>query len=191
MMHVDRIDTSRLPDGLRGTRRTLALMAACVRKDAGNLALRQRALSIVQNCGGHDFSCEIRALFHYCRDAITYRRDPVDVEWVQDAARTISVFGSGDCDDKCVCLATLLATLGHRSRFVCIGPSREQFLHVYLEVHTKRGWLPLDPTPEQAPAGWEARGQHRAVYEIWPTGDNSALTFLAVGILAFWLLKRG
>ena len=189
-MHVDRIDTARLSDGLPGTRQTLAHMARIVRGGAGSLPLRQHALRIVAQCGGHDFACEVRALFHYCRDSITYRRDPVEVEWVQDALRTCFTFGSGDCDDKIVCLATLLACLGHRSRFVVIGPNEHKYTHVYLEVMQGSRWVPLDPTPEQAPAGWQARATQRAIYEIWPNDSSSnALALIAAGLLAFWLLK--
>lgn len=189
-MHVDSIRSAPLLDGLAGTRQTLREMAAMVRKDAGALDNRQRALAIVAACQGHDFLCEIRAVFHFCRDQITYRRDPVEREWIQDAARTIGVFGSGDCDDKVVCLATLLGALGHRSRFVVVGHKRDQFTHVYLEVHTNNGWLSLDPTPERAPVGWQAKGMHRDTYEIWgnETGGG-ALYLVAAGALLWWILK--
>ena len=187
---LDRIDSGPLLSGLAGTGQTLRLMAQAVRDGAADPWIRQRALEIVSACGGHQFDCEVRALFTYCRDQITYRRDPVQNEWVQDAKRTMAVFGTGDCDDKCVCLATLLGALGHKARFVCVGKDAHNYSHVYVEVRTKRGdWIPLDPTPEQAHAGWETRGLHRAVYDIWDSPNTEALTLLAVGLLAFWLLR--
>lgn len=188
---IDWIHREPLADGLRGTKRTLQLMAELVRKDVGDVWIRQKALSIVQQCGGHNFSCEIQALFHYCRDQIIYRRDPVEVEWVADARRTIEVFGSADCDDKCVCLATLLGTLGHKSRFVVVGKSVDDYSHVYLEVATKSGWLSLDPTPEQAPVGWQARGLHRATYDIWPAGGGLGGTvgMIALAAMLYYILK--
>ena len=189
-MHVDSIRQGKLLDGLAGTRQTLDEMAALVRKDSGSLQLRQFALSLVERCNGHQFDCEIRAVFHFCRDEITYRRDPVEHEWVQDAARTIFVFRTGDCDDKVVCLATLLGALGHKSRFVVIGRRAGQYTHVYLEVQTKNGdWLPLDPTPERAAVGWEARALHRETFEIWGARDISAAALLVAGALLFWLLS--
>lgn len=194
LMHVDSLQSVRLLDGVAGTQQTLVAMAAQVRQDAGNLTLRQKALKIVSDCPGHDFKCEIRALFRYCRDQITYRKDPVENEWVQDAARTLHVFGTGDCDDKVVCLATLLATLGHKSRFVIIGRRPDQFSHVYLEVQTAPDkWVPLDPTPERAPAGWEARGLYRETFEIFDGAGGSSnsglLLFAGAGLLCWWLLK--
>lgn len=187
---IDWTSTKNLSDGLFGTGRTLEQMAAFVRRDANSLWLREKALEIVSGCGGHEFSCEIHTLFHYVRDQITYRRDPVNVEWIQDARRTIDYFRTGDCDDLVVCLASLLAALGHKSRFVCIGKDASNYSHVYLEVLTKSGrWLPLDPTPEQAPVGWEARGLHRAVYEIWGNSTNKIFGWALIGGLLYLAFK--
>lgn len=189
-MHVDRTQNARLLDGLDGTHQTLAAMAALVRRDSGDLLLREKALQITQDCAGHDFDCEIDALFRFVRDDIVYRRDPIETELVQDARRTIFRYGSGDCDCKCVCLATLLGTLGHKARFKVHGTKRGSYQHVYLEVQRKDGtWLPLDPTPEQAPPGWEARG-HTATYEIF-TGASPGSPLLLVGaaLLLYWFLR--
>jgi transglutaminase-like putative cysteine protease len=123
------------------------------------------------------------------------------VELVQDAKRTIWKYGSGDCDCKVVCLATLLGCLGHRSRFKVLGPSRSNYTHVYLEVYTRNcncgrcgkrgGWMPLDPTPEHAPPGWEARGMPTDTYDIWPESIDSigpAALFVG-GLLLWWWLR--
>lgn len=188
-MHVDSISRTSLLAGSPGTEQTLSSMAALVRRDSSNLLLRQKALDLVSTCEGHNFQCEIDTIFHYCRDEIVYRRDPVHAEWVQDAARTIGVFGSGDCDDKVVCLATLLSCLGHKSRFVVVGSSGRKFTHVYLEVETRGGWLPLDPTPEEAPLGWEVQGLYKSTYDIFNEGGDGML-LLALGIAAYFFFLR-
>jgi len=191
MYAIDQVWTGQLLDGTPGTNQTLDWMAGMVRRDAGNLSLRSHALSLVAGCEGHNFLCEIQALYRYIRDGITYRRDPIGVEWVQDATRTLFVFGSGDCDDKVVALATLLATLGHRSRFVVLGKTKEKYTHVYLETFIQGRWIPLDPTPEKAHAGWEAQGAIRSTYEIFGGGEKkTSLPFILIaGLLAWWLLK--
>lgn len=155
-----------LAPGVTAVAQTLAVMAALVRRDAQDEWLRRYALALVAGCRGHDFECEIERVFCYVRDAITYRRDPVTVERVQDAKRTIAL-GSGDCDDKVVLLATLLAAVGHRPRFVVIGYRRGAYQHVFLEVLMRGRYVALDPTNERATVGWEARGVTRAVYEIF------------------------
>ena len=188
-MHVNDVRSTRLLDGLPGVEQTLATMAALIRRDSNDLLVRNKALEITDGCAGHDFDCEIEALYSYCRDEITYRRDPVEQERVQDARRTIWTFGTGDCDDKVVCLGSLLGTLGHRSRLKVHGTKRGNYSHVYLEVQRRDGsWLPLDPTPEQAHVGWEARGR-TATYEIFTQQSAAPLLLIGGALLLYWLLR--
>lgn len=193
MYGVDQAYKLPLLAGIPGTYQTLEHMAALVKRDSHDMEIRNVALQIVQGCGGHQFGCEITNLFEFVRDHITYRRDPVGQERVQDAKRTLFVFRTGDCDDKVVLLASLLGSLGHRSRFVVLGYSPGNFAHVYLEVETRRGWIPLDPTPERATAGWEASGVLRKTYEIFETQRNglSPLLLFAAIAGAAWILLRG
>lgn len=153
--------------GNAGVYQTLDIMAQLVRRDAASEYLRRFALDLVWGCGGHDADCEIRACFEFARDAITYRRDPHSVERVSDAKRTIES-GVGDCDDKCVLLCSLLAVIGYRTRFVVCGFRRNSHSHVYCEVLSKRGWIALDPTPENALMGWQQNhAPYREIYEIF------------------------
>jgi hypothetical protein len=153
--------------GASGVYRTLELMAQLVRRDASSEYLRRVAVDLVRGCPGHDDQCEIKRVFEYARDRITYRRDPTGIERISDARRTIES-GVGDCDDKCIVLSSLAAVLGYPSRFVVCGFKRHSFSHVYCEVLTRRGWLALDPTPENAAFGWEQQhAPYREVYEIF------------------------
>lgn len=156
-----------LPRGQRGTVQTLRLMAQYCRRDAASQQLRAIAHKIIGGIPGHDFNGEIRALFSFTRDQIIYRRDPMEVERVQDAVRTLQ-FGSGDCDDKVTLLVTLLAVCGHRARFCVSGRAPGNWTHVYCEVMTPQGWLPLDPTPETAQPGWEPNAPAKGVFDLWP-----------------------
>jgi hypothetical protein len=150
-----------LDSGAEGTFQALAIMGACVRgecppdfsgyQDENN---RQVAERIVRNVPGQDSAGEIRALFDYVRDRITYRKHPINQQRVQDCRRTLEL-RSGDCVSKSVCLATLLAALGYESRFVAQSPDGENFTHVYVEVLTDAGeWQALDPVAEGHPMGW-------------------------------------
>ena len=155
-----------LGQGTKGIERTLQVMAEIVRRDCADQELRDFALNLVRNVRGHGFMDEIESVFAYCRDAITYRKDPVLVERVQDARRTIH-FKTGDCDDKSLLLCVLLGTLGHRTRFKLAGNSPTQWTHVYVEVLAPDAkWIALDPTAEQAHPGWETNG-HKGIFEIF------------------------
>lgn len=180
MLGVDQVEHRRLSAGKAGTMETLEAMARFVRRDHADPRVRELALTIVRGCPGHSFECEIHKLFEFVRDRVTFRRDPVNQERVQDTLRTALVFKTGDCDDKTVCLASLLGAVGHRTRFVAIG-TINQFSHVFLEVKTRRGWLPLDPTPERYQPGDRLNGMPtEARFEIWPENDNGIELFVAV-----------
>jgi len=146
--------------------KTLAVMRELVKRDAADTVLRRFAVQLVSDCRGHDFRCEVEQCFRFVRDAITYRRDPAAVEYIQDA-REMLCTRVGDCDEKACLLASLLGALGHKSRFVVTGHTRGSYSHVYLEVLTRNGWLPLDPTNERAGCGWQQRAVSRATFEIF------------------------
>jgi len=159
-----------LPPGTAGIERTLKHMADFVRADCRNQAVRTIAESITADCGDHDFDAEIEALFRYVRDEVTFRRDPVDLERVSGAMGTLQS-KVGDCDDKVVLLATLLCALGHESRFAVVSQGTNgEWDHVYLEIGTKSGWLPADPTSKSAQLGWETPHRRKWIYPIWNHG---------------------
>lgn len=122
---------------------------------------------------GHDFRGEIASLFFFVRDRIAYRRDPVDTERVQDPCVTLDL-KTGDCDDKCVLLAALLAAMGHTSRF-CVQRHNGFFDHVYVEVLFEQTseWIALDPTADGldgqplANVGWRNLADEEWVYTIF------------------------
>lgn len=176
-----------LPPGQAGTWRTLELMAQAVRGEVApdysgwrDEQIRRKAVDVTQGMQGHDFDGEVAALFAYVRDRLRYRRDPVDTERVQDAARTLEA-NSGDCDDKVVLLATLLAALGGLPRFVVQSQDGAEFDHVYLEVFDERSnaWLALDPTADGqaglplAEVGWRNPARLEERYSIFPEVEMS------------------
>jgi len=100
-----------------------------------------------------DYACEVKCLHAYVRDSIRYLQDPVDVERLQSADKTIEL-GAGDCDDKSILLAALLESIGHPTRFIAIGFEPEIYSHVYVETKIGAEWVPLETT-ESVEVGWE------------------------------------
>jgi transglutaminase-like putative cysteine protease len=162
---ADVVSLEGLPQGWKGTRRTLEAMADFVRRAPFDAGLRDFALYVVRDIPGHDFAAEIERLFYFVRNGITYRRDPVGLELVQDARRTLKR-GAGDCDDKVVLLASLLACLGHRTRIIVISFGPPEFHHVALQVLHKGVWVDLDPTNEKAPPGWSVPAALKLAYAV-------------------------
>jgi transglutaminase-like putative cysteine protease len=154
-----------LPEGFAGTLRTLEAMRSFVLSAPRDAGLRDFALYITRDVRGHDFAAEQDRLFYFARDFVSYRRDPVDLELVQDARRTLER-RAGDCDDKVVLLASLLACLGHRSRFIIVSYSLPHFHHVYLQTLRSGQWIDLDPTNERAEPGWYVPAVRRLAYAV-------------------------
>lgn len=169
----------RLHQGVEGTKRTLQIMAQAVRGELPpdysgfqDEFIRQTAINVCVSVQGHDSVGEIMALFFYTRDQVAYRRDPVDTERVQDARRTIEL-RSGDCDDKCVLLASLLASMGYLPRFVVQTQDGNNFDHVYIEVENEGRWIALDPTADGskgialATLNWRNPAASEWIYKIF------------------------
>jgi hypothetical protein len=173
------ITKENLTPGFEGTRQTLAAMAALVRGEYPpdfigyqSESIRRAALHICQQSPGHNFQSEIESLFIYVRDSIAYRLDPINTERLQDAQQTLNT-GAGDCDDKCILLASLLAALGHVPRFVAQSSDGLEFDHVYVQVLIGGQWLNLDPTADGkaglplAGPGWSNQAKSQWSYTIF------------------------
>lgn len=156
----------KLPYGVAGTREALSKMANFVRRDKDDLGLREFALKIVGRVPGHQFSGEAKKLFDYTRSKIIYRRAPYGTQLVSDARRTLKM-GVGDCAMKSVLLATLLACIGHPSRFVVLSYDGQDYQHVCIETWLNGEWVPMDPTPELAQMGWLGHAVRVAKYPIF------------------------
>ena len=163
-----------LMDGEQGNMQTLAAMAGIAREDRLEPDLRIFILrEIVGDTRGHDFIGEMDTIFHFARDRITYRKDPWNVERVADLWSTLYALNprepEGDCGIKSLFVATCFATLGHKPFFVVIKqkPNQTNFDHVYVSVAANGRMMHFDPTPEDAPAGWEAESAEKFYYPIF------------------------
>lgn len=155
-MHLETPTTAALgliPSGRSGVVETLRIMAALVRQGKKTMRVREKALALTQSCDQKDYACEVRLLHAFVRDQIRYVGDIDGVETVQAPEKTLE-YMAGDCDDKSVLLASLLAAIGHPSRFVAIGYTPGVYEHVYVETKIGAGWIPLETT-EPVAVGWE------------------------------------
>lgn len=160
-----------LRDGAIGNAQTVSVMLPIIREDVAiDLELRKFAQSLIAGCP-RDYDCRVGKIFDYAK-SIRYVNDPIDVERIADAATTIQE-GWGDCGDKTILMASLLGSIGILSRLVKVNfyndLAEHGYDHLYLEAQRPDGrWEAFDPTPENAPPGWEAAAAVRDVEEIWP-----------------------
>ncbi len=123
--------------------------------------IRELALSLTRNLPQKDFQGEINVLYSFVQNHIRYIKDIDGVETVQSPIKTLE-YGQGDCDDKAVLLATLLASAGHKTQFKAIGFSPGKLSHVIVEVQDGPAWVALETTmPVQL--GWHPKNVKAAM----------------------------
>lgn len=159
--------------GLDAVRKTLRLMVAITRKYRTDSACVNIARQVLLAQGIRDVRKEkpscISFLHCWVRDSIVYCPDPQEVELLQTPPQTLTI-GTGDCDDKAMLLATLLATCGFATRFKAVGGVGAEwsgnedddgggedpsYTHVFMEVRLGTRWLPCDTIVAGSLPGWE------------------------------------
>lgn len=151
-----------LPDGIAGIKETLACMTAYVREYKKAPEIRRMADVLTQHLDDKDFVGEAGALFDFVQNNIRYLQDIADVETLQTPVVTLEN-GSGDCDDKSTLLATLLESIGHKTRFIAAGFNGGDIEHVFVESRMGTKWVPMDTTESQ-PMGWMPPGITKTRY---------------------------
>ncbi len=152
-----------IPGGDAGIRATLQIMRDLAREYRKTPQIRDLAKRLTVRCPSKHFRCELEQMHKWVRDVIKYRRDVHDVETVQTPDKTLAD-GSGDCDDKCVLLASLLQSIGHPVRFVAVGFQRAgPFSHVFIESPLGGYWRACETT-EPWPLGARPKGIARRMF---------------------------
>jgi transglutaminase-like putative cysteine protease len=109
-----------------------------------------RIVSLACDYSENYIVCHTKALYYFVRNNLNYVRDPTAFEYVKTPLENLNNLG-GDCDDASVLLASLLGSIGVRTRLVFIPG------HVYVEafipeasykykVSKSQNWVALDAT---------------------------------------------
>ncbi len=113
----------------------------------GKIDPRVRSLveEICKDIAQGDYASEVLACYYWVCQNIRYMRDIQDVEYVSEPRRILET-RAGDCDDMSVLLAAMLLTCGNSVDFVLASfvPSGMPS-HVFVQVRTPTGVVPLDP----------------------------------------------
>jgi len=164
-------ETVEIPPGDAGTEATLSFMLAAIRGEPPfppvDPRIRELAEDLIVRNGA--MTRGERALIIYewvrARVLVPQVRDAEGVEEVRSPGYIldrVAQYGRipYDCDDTAILLAALLRSIGLSTRLVVVSTyasGREQeFSHVFAEVLTETGWLPLDPIIGRE-AGWTVR----------------------------------
>lgn len=151
-----------IPDGRPGLDAKVAKVRELVEQAKRSSRFRARAVQLVRHLPERDTDAEVAAVFDFVRDNIRFTRDP----WAPGGLELFTApaamleqidagMAAGDCDDHVILASALLETLGHRTRYRIGGLPPDHFRHIWLEVQTKRGWLPLELVNKREPMGWD------------------------------------
>lgn len=166
-------------NGRAGSIQTAAIMADLVR----DAAVRDKALEnfvvhkIVVPAGldSHSDPYEVAdAIYRYVQ-RLHYIYDPAGTSDSIQSARQVLADGKGDCDDLSVLLATLLAMVGFKPRFVLAryGKKTKGFDHVYVDLELAQGRVALDPSTRKHGIGWESpKAIEKIAYPIFGGSPN-------------------
>lgn len=130
-------------------------MRELTRQGRADPFVRDLANLLVSDAPEKNWCIEIARLFCWVRDGIRYSLDTNNVEVLQ-SAKVTATLGYGDCDDKCILLASLCESIGHPCIFVALGfAALGEFTHVIVVASGANETPPisLDPT-ERVPPGW-------------------------------------
>lgn len=148
---------TRIPEGAAGIAATLDAMVRLAKQWKTNPAIRATAERIVNSVSGKDYRGEIEAVQNWVRDNIRYTMDVRDVETLKTPYLTLTSY-HGDCDDQSLLAATLLESIGYKTRFVAVGfGGADSYSHVFSEVLLGTKWVALETT-EPVALGWRPDG---------------------------------
>jgi hypothetical protein len=158
--------------GVFGTENTVRAMSGLIRAAEIMPIVRGTAENLIRRCSGS--VCEVWSLFEFVRRKVRYTRDPYRREFIKTPEVHLrQIFetgmGFGDCDDFTVLLGALLRSIGYAVRIVVIRSpwnKKDEFNHVFLEVHLKNAWRALDATAKDKPMFYRPAAIKTRVFEV-------------------------
>ncbi len=153
-----------IPEGKAGVLATLDAMKLLVHEYKKSLVIRELALSLTLDNLQKAYFSEVKAIHAYVRDKIRYVKDIRGIETLH-TPETLLQLGQGDCDDKSTLTATLLESIGHKTRFEAVGFRPGAFSHVLVSVKLGDKWLPLETTEPVGPGWYPPRVVEKIILE--------------------------
>lgn len=130
--------------GIVGNLDTIEVMKIMAREYSRHDLVKRLATNIIhnKNIPSHHYLDEARAIGEFVKKHIRYVKDPVGTESLQAPDMMIRMmkdvgYAMGDCDDMALLTASLLMSIGIKSRFRAVRYKQngENFNHIYVVVY--------------------------------------------------------
>jgi len=137
----------------------LQILADLIEEGSQDPVIRETAIKILKayRVPEKDEIGEVKAIFDWVKRNIRYTKDIIGRDTYHTAKRILEL-KVADCDDFCVLLDSLLASIGYPvgARIITTSPQRG-FHHIYSLVKVKGKWIPLDQTNKKFKIGQEPK----------------------------------
>ena len=171
-----------LARGDRGVEQTIHVLKCLIDDAVKDPGINVQAIQILRDAGVANFGVmdRLQAFYAWISQPANflYVPDPIGPFGPKETvrpARTLFQVKGGDCDDYSALLASLLGTVGIRSRLVTIAAdpaAPNDFSHIYPEAEVSRNvWIPLDAARPGAQFGLAPPRYFRK--RIWSLEDDS------------------
>lgn len=168
--------------GDAGVEQTICVLKCLIDDAVKDPSVNVKAIQILRDAGVSNFGVmdRLRAFYDWISQPsnFLYVPDPIGPFGPKETlrpARTLFEVKGGDCDDYSALLASLLGSVGIRTRFVTIAADRSapnDFSHIYPEAEAAPGrWIPMDAARPGAQFGVAPPFYFRK--RIWSLEDDS------------------
>lgn len=166
---LPQVNQYKLSDGKKGNIQTIQIMSKVAHSRKGHPLVRQLALYILSSyqVPSQDHVSESLAIGDFVKNNVIYRRDPDDIEYLQDPLKLAQDIkngqATGDCDDIATLIATLCLSVGIKPFYRAVRYEKGfgNFNHIYVVAY-ERNWgepeatrIVLDGILKRDPIGQE------------------------------------
>ena len=141
------IQLSEHPAGWKHIKSSLKKIGELIESGSHDWQVRQLATAITAPVPSKNPTAEIAAIYNWVRKNIRYRYDPLDLEMLQSATRTVKE-RAGDCDCLTILIGSLCRSIGHNVLIRAVGSSKTAPEHVSAVVFDRQRWINCDPVLE-------------------------------------------
>lgn len=169
----------------RFTDRTIEKMYELTELAKHSREIQDEARKVVRHCPWKDYKCFGEELLKHVKRKISYVKDPIGIERLQDPRYTLDI-ATGDCDDFSILLGALASSVGLDYEFVTIkarkdprtGKLKDEWSHVFVAIKLPDGkWYAADAIVAGSKFGWYAKGYET---KFW---KRPKMSYSAVGEL--------
>jgi hypothetical protein len=137
-------ELKKVGNGINGNIDTIEAMRKLAREFSRHDLVKRLATNIIhyKNIPSHHYLDEARAIGEFVQKHIRYVKDPVGTESLQAPDMMIRMmkdvgYSMGDCDDMALLTASLLMSIGIKSKFRAVRykDSVQGFNHIYVVVY--------------------------------------------------------